>query len=50
MQRELDGRQLVEDHLEACMQAGLLIYGVNAEVMLGQWEYQIGYRGFDEAV
>lgn len=48
--KRVDGRQLVEDHLEACMQAGLLIYGVNAEVMLGQWEYQIGYRGFDEAV
>jgi glutamine synthetase len=42
------GRDLSEDHLEACLEAGLLIYGTNAEVMLGQWEFQIGYRGFDE--
>ncbi len=42
------GRSLVEAHLDACIEAGLLIYGVNAEVMLGQWEYQIGYRGFNE--
>ena len=42
------GRELVEAHLEACLEAGILIYGTNAEVMLGQWEYQIGYRGFDE--
>lgn len=42
------GRDLVEAHQKACIAAGLLLYGVNAEVMLGQWEYQIGYRGFDE--
>lgn len=40
------GRELVEEHLLACRQAGLLIYGINAEVMPGQWEFQIGYRGF----
>ena len=42
------GRDLVEAHLQACLDADLLIYGINAEVMLGQWEFQIGYRGFDE--
>ena len=42
------GRKLVLDHLHRATQANLLIYGINAEVMLGQWEYQIGYRGFDE--
>jgi glutamine synthetase len=42
------GRELVEAHQQACVDAGLLFYGVNAEVMLGQWEFQIGYRGFDE--
>ena len=42
------GRDLVEAHLQACLDAGLLIYGINAEVMLGQWEFQIGYRGFEE--
>ena len=39
------GRELVEDHAAACMNAGLLFYGINAEVMPGQWEFQIGYRG-----
>jgi glutamine synthetase len=41
------GRELVESHSKACMDAGLMIYGVNAEVMPGQWEFQIGYRGVD---
>jgi glutamine synthetase len=36
------GRQLVEDHLSACIDAGINISGVNAEVAAGQWEYQIG--------
>ena len=40
------GRELVEAHARACAEAGLLIYGLNAEVMPGQWEFQIGYRGF----
>jgi len=39
------GRQLVEDHLDACMRAGLTIAGINAEVMPGQWEFQIGPIG-----
>ena len=43
---EVFGRELVEAHANACMEAGLMIYGINAEVMPGQWEYQIGYRGF----
>eukprot|EP01047_Picozoa_sp_COSAG01_P046731 COSAG01_NODE_4409_length_5056_cov_1.452895_5_plen_369_part_00 len=42
------GRALIEAHQDACNKAGLLLFGVNAEVMLGQWEFQIGYRGFDE--
>jgi len=42
------GRDLVEDHLTACLDAGLLIYGINAEVMPAQWEFQIGYRGFED--
>ncbi len=39
------GRDLAEDHARACIDAGLLYYGMNAEVMPAQWEYQIGYRG-----
>ncbi|MEC9292390.1 MAG: glutamine synthetase beta-grasp domain-containing protein [Pseudomonadota bacterium] len=41
------GRELAEDHMVACMEAGLCFYGINAEVMPGQWEFQIGYRGVD---
>ncbi|MFT7620988.1 MAG: glutamine synthetase [Myxococcota bacterium] len=39
---EVHGRELVESHLFACLEAGLLITGVNAEVMPGQWEFQCG--------
>ncbi|MEI6805139.1 MAG: glutamine synthetase beta-grasp domain-containing protein [Myxococcaceae bacterium] len=39
------GRDLCEVHAMACMEAGLAIYGTNAEVMPSQWEFQIGYRG-----
>lgn len=42
---EVFGRELIEEHAEACMEAELMIYGVNAEVMPGQWEFQIGPRG-----
>lgn len=45
---EVFGRELVEDHAEACILAGIMIFGVNAEVMPGQWEFQIGYRGLSE--
>ncbi len=41
------GREIVEDHLEACSEAGISIYGINAEVMPGQWEFQIGYRSIE---
>lgn len=36
------GRQIVEEHLDMCMLIDLDISGINAEVLLGQWEYQIG--------
>lgn len=39
------GRALAEEHARACITAGVLFYGINAEVMPGQWEFQIGYRG-----
>lgn len=35
------GRELVEEHLDLCLEAGLSITGINAEVMKGQWEYQL---------
>ena len=45
------GREIIEEHMNKCMAAGLTISGVNAEVMLGQWEYQIGpCLGIDAAI
>lgn len=41
------GRPIVEEHARACIAAGIMIYGINAEVMPAQWEFQIGYRGLD---
>ena len=39
---EVFGRDVVELHLDRCLDAGLAICGINAEVMPGQWEFQIG--------
>ena len=39
---EIFGREVVNKHLQACIDAGLNIAGINAEVMAGQWEFQIG--------
>jgi glutamine synthetase len=39
---EVFGRPIVEAHLEACLTAGIHISGINAEVMPGQWEFQVG--------
>lgn len=36
------GREIVEIHTQACLDAGLGISGTNAEVMPGQWEFQVG--------
>ena len=35
----------MKEHTDACIAAGISICGTNAEVMLGQWEYQIGAGG-----
>jgi len=39
---EVFGRPIVESHLNASLRAGLGISGINAEVMPGQWEFQVG--------
>ncbi len=39
---KMPGRDIVERHTAACMEAGLGIEGTNAEVMMAQWEFQIG--------
>ena len=36
------GRDVVEAHYRACLYAGINISGTNAEVMPGQWEFQVG--------
>ena len=38
----ISGRELIEEHTTACIEAGITIAGTNAEVMPGQWEFQIG--------
>lgn len=39
---KVSGRDFVERHADLCLNTGLSFTGINAEVMLGQWEYQIG--------
>ncbi len=46
---EVFGREVVEAHMDACIEAGLKISGINAEVMPAQWEFQIGPTGPTEA-
>jgi glutamine synthetase len=39
------GRDIIEAHTQACLDAGIAISGTNAEVMPGQWEFQVGPAG-----
>lgn len=43
------GRELVEEHLDMCLDAGLNIEGINAEVATGQWEFQVFAKGAKRA-
>jgi len=44
------GRELVEEHLAACLYAGIQLSGINAEVAPGQFEFQVGpVEGIDVA-
>jgi len=36
------GRRISDAHYRACLYAGIKVSGTNAEVMPGQWEYQVG--------
>lgn len=38
-------RQIVEEHLDLCIAAGINHEGINAEVAKGQWEFQIFGKG-----
>jgi len=42
---EVFGRPIVEAHMDACINAGIKFAGINAEVMPGQWEFQVGPAG-----
>ena len=39
------GREVIEEHLDACIEAGINIEGINAEVAAGQWEFQVFAKG-----
>ena len=39
------GRDFVEEHMNLCLRYGINITGINAEVAIGQWEYQVFSQG-----
>ncbi|MEM6396391.1 MAG: glutamine synthetase beta-grasp domain-containing protein [Bacteroidota bacterium] len=43
------GREIVEEHLDICLEAGLNVEGINAEVAAGQWEFQVFAKGAQSA-
>ncbi len=42
-------RNIVEEHLDLCLAAGINHEGINAEVAMGQWEFQIFGKGSAKA-
>jgi glutamine synthetase len=38
-------REIVDKHLDLCLDAGINHEGINAEVAKGQWEFQIFGKG-----
>lgn len=47
--RNAFGRDIVEEHLDAIIEAGINVEGINAEVAAGQWEFQVFAKGAKEA-
>ena len=43
------GREIIEEHLDLCLDAGINVEGINAEVATGQWEFQIFAKGAKSA-
>ncbi|MAU89747.1 MAG: glutamine synthetase [Flavobacteriaceae bacterium] len=39
------GREMVEEHLDMCLEAGINVEGINGEVAAGQWEFQTFAKG-----
>jgi glutamine synthetase len=42
-------REIVDEHLDLCLEAGINHEGINAEVAKGQWEFQIFGKGSKRA-
>ena len=43
------GREIVEEHLDQCLAAGINVEGINGEVASGQWEFQVFAKGAKSA-
>ena len=43
------GRHVIEEHLDQCLEAGLNVEGINAEVAAGQWEFQVFQKSAKKA-
>ena len=43
------GRDVIEEHLDLCLEAGINVEGINAEVAAGQWEFQVFAKGAQRA-
>lgn len=43
------GRDIVEEHLDICLEANINVEGINAEVAAGQWEFQVFAKGAKQA-
>ena len=43
------GRDCVEEHFDICLEAGINVEGINAEVAAGQWEFQVFAKGAKQA-
>mgnify|MGYP001033083040 FL=1 len=39
------GREIIEEHLDVCLEAGINVEGINGEVAAGQWEFQVFAKG-----
>lgn len=47
--RNTHGRNVVEEHADLCIDAGLNFEGINQEVASGQWEFQLFAKGAKQA-
>lgn len=43
------GREIIDEHLDLCLEAGVNVEGINAEVAAGQWEFQVFAKGARKA-